>query len=414
MLAVNGNEIVDVLDYRYYTTEKKLTLSFLRDGEKKEAKITKRDMYDEVGLGFETYLMDKQHCCKNKCIFCFIDQNPKGMRESIYFKDDDDRMSFFYGNYVTMTNLSQKEVDRLIKMRISPVNISVHTTNPELRVKMMKNKHAGECLKYLDDFYNGGLAMNCQIVLCKGYNDGAELERTLRDLSAYAPQVQSIAVVPTGLTAHRDGLCPLEPFDADDSRKVIALIDRIGNENFEKLGTRLCYASDEWYITAGLPLPNEDYYEEYPQLENGVGMIRSMDNEVDDEIAFLRDDGFTLDMPRRVSVVTGEAAYDFIKNAVEKITKTWYNLTCPVYVAKNRFFGGGVTVAGLLTGSDLLTALSDKDLGDTLYIPSVMVRHEGNVFLDDMTVEELSEKLGVEIVAVDSDGVQFVDTLLGL
>ena len=414
LLSVNGNEIIDVLDYRYYTTEKKLVLSFLRGGEPFETKITKKDMYDEVGLEFETYLMDKQHSCKNKCIFCFIDQNPPGMRESIYFKDDDDRMSFFFGNYVTLTNLSDREVDRIIKMRISPVNISVHTTNPELRVKMMKNKHAGECLRYLKRFYDGGISMNCQIVLCKNINDGEELDRSLRELSAYAPLVESIAVVPTGLTAHREKLFPLEPFSPEDCEKVIAQINRIGEENLKKHGARLCYASDEWYITAGKPLPNEDYYEEYPQIENGDCMIRSMDTEIDDGIAALEDEGFTLDAPRRVSVVTGEAAFEFIKNAVEKITKKWYNLECFVYVAKNLFFGGGVTVAGLLTGSDLVTALEEKELGDILYVPAVAVRHEGHIFLDDMTTEELSEKLGVPVEPLDSDGSAFVRTLLGL
>lgn len=413
LLVVNGNDITDVLDYRYYTTEKKLLLSLERSGQPMEIRVVKKDMYDELGLEFETYLMDKQHACKNGCIFCFIDQNPKGMRESIYFKDDDDRMSFFFGNYVTLTNLTEQEVDRIIKMRISPVNISVHTTNPELRVKMMKNKHAGECLRYLKRFYEGGIAMNCQIVLCKGINDGKELEQSLRDLSAYAPLVESIAVVPTGLTAHREGLYPLEPFLPQDCREVIDLIHRIGEENREQYGMRLCYASDEWYLTAGLPLPAEDYYEGYPQLENGVGMIRSMDTEIRDEIAFLEEQSFCLQEKRHISLVTGEAAYAFIKKSVEIITEKWYNLTCHVYMAKNLFFGGGVTVAGLLTGSDLLTALRDKPLGDILYIPAVMVRHEGNVFLDDMTVEELSEALQVEIRSIGSDGAEFVDALLG-
>ena len=414
LVSVNGNDITDVLDYRYYTTEKKLIFSLLRDGEPIEIKIVKKDMYDEVGLGFETYLMDKQHSCKNKCIFCFIDQNPPGMRESIYFKDDDDRMSFFYGNYVTLTNLTDREVDRIIKMRISPVNISVHTTNPELRVRMMKNKNAGDCLRFLKRFYDGGISMNCQIVLCKGINDKEELDRSLRELSDYYPLVESIAVVPTGLTAYREKLFPLEPFLPEDCKEVIAQINKIGDENREKHGVRLCYASDEWYITAGLPIPEEEYYEEYPQIENGVGMIRSMDREVDEEIEALSDEGFTLDSPRRISVVTGEAAYDFIQKAVEKITKKWYNLECFVYAAKNLFFGGGVTVAGLLTGSDLLAALKDRELGDILYIPAVAVRHEGHIFLDDMTVEELSDSLGVPIEPLDSDGGTFVRTLLGL
>ncbi len=414
LVSVNGNEICDVLDYRYYVTEKKLTLVLDREDDEIVAKITKNDEYDDIGLEFETYLMDKQHSCRNKCIFCFIDQNPHGMRETIYFKDDDSRMSFFFGNYVTLTNLDDKEVDRLIKMRISPINISVHTTNPELRNKMLGNRFAGDSLKYIKRFHDGGINMNFQIVLCRGINDGEELERSLRELSAYAPYTQSIAVVPTGLTAHREGLYPLEPFTAEQAAEVIALIDRIANENIKKYGSRLCYASDEWYLESGAEIPDEDYYEGYPQIENGVGMIRSMDAEIDCEIAALCDDGVTLSEPRKISVVTGEAAFDFIKKSVEKITDKWYNLICNVYCAKNHFFGGEVTVAGLLTGSDLVRALEGKELGDTLYIPSVMLRREGDRFLDDMTLSELEEKLGVTILQTSSDGADFVDTLLGI
>lgn len=414
LVSVNGNEIADVLDYRYYTTDKKLKLSLLRDGNEISVSVTKKDEYDELGLEFETYLMDKQHSCKNGCIFCFIDQNPKGMRETIYFKDDDSRMSFFFGNYVTLTNLDEKEVDRIIKMRISPVNISVHTTDPELRVQMMKNKNAGKCLSYLKKFYDGEINMNCQIVLCKGVNDGKHLEKSLKELSAYYPYVQSIAVVPAGLTAHRQNLYPLEPFDEKECADVISLIDSVGSENLKKHGVRLCYASDEWYLKANIPLPEEDYYEEYPQIENGVGMIRSMENEIDDEIEYLSEEGFTLSEKREISVVTGEAAYDFIKKSVEKLTEKWYNLDCKVYKAKNLFFGGEVNVAGLLTGSDLLTALEGKELGKTLFIPSVMLRHEQDKFLDDMTVTELSEKLSVEILTTTSDGGDFVRTLLGI
>ncbi len=414
LVTVNGNEIADVLDYRYYTTDKKLNLLILRDGSELKVSISKKDEYDELGLEFETYLMDKQHSCKNGCIFCFIDQNPKGMRDTIYFKDDDSRMSFFFGNYVTLTNLDEKEVDRIIKMRISPVNISVHTTDPELRVKMMKNKNAGRCLSYLRRFYDGEIAMNCQIVLCKGVNDGENLKKSLNDLSSLYPYVQSIAVVPAGLTAHRQNLYPLEPFDREECIEVISLIDSIGEENLKKHGVRLCYASDEWYLKAEKELPDEDYYEEYPQIENGVGMIRSMQCEIDDEIAYLAEKGMNLPEKREISVVTGEAAYDFIKKSVEKLTDKWYNLDCKVYKAKNLFFGGEVNVAGLLTGSDLLTALEGKNLGNTLYIPSVMLRHEQDRFLDDMTVEELSSKLGVEILTTTSDGGDFVRTLLGL
>ncbi len=414
LVSCGGAEIDDVLDYRYYTTEKKLSLTILHDGEEKQFEISKKDEYDDLGLEFETYLMDKQHSCKNGCVFCFIDQNPKGMRESIYFKDDDSRMSFFYGNYITLTNLSQKDVDRIIKMRISPVNISVHTTNPELRVKMMKNKNAGKSLSYIKDFYDGEINMNCQIVLCKNMNDGKELEASLADLAEYYPFVESIAIVPAGLTCHRQGLCPLEPFSREDSREVIEIIDRFGRENLKKFGTRLVYASDEWYLKAELDMPETEYYEEYAQLENGVGMIRLMSDEVEQEIQELVSSGFVLDQKRTVSVVTGSAAYDFIKKSVEKLKKKWYNLECEVYRAENYFFGGGVTVAGLLTGSDLVKNLSGKKLGDTLFFPEVMLRHEKDMFLDNMTVEELSQALGVECVPVPSDGAEFADIILGV
>ncbi len=413
LLSVNGNNITDVLDYRYYTTEKKLKLGIMRGKEKFEICITKKDEYDELGLEFETYLMDKQHSCRNGCIFCFIDQNPKGMRDSIYFKDDDSRMSFFFGNYVTLTNLDKAEVERIIKMRISPVNISVHTTDPQLRVEMMKNKNAGKSLEYIKMFYDGEIEMNCQIVLCKGINDGKQLEKSLKDLSGYYPYVQSIAVVPAGLTAHRKGLCHLEPYGVEDSAEVIDLINKIGAENTKKYGSRLCYASDEWYINAGREIPGEDYYEGYPQIENGVGMIRSMETEIDDEIKAKYRSGYEMAEKRRISVATGEAAYDFIKKSVEKITDKWYNLNCNVYKVKNIFFGGGVTVAGLLTGGDLLAALEGKDLGDALYIPSVMLRREQDKFLDDMTVSELSDRLGVEIRTISSDGKDFVCSILG-
>ena len=353
LVSINGNEIIDVLDYRFYITEKTLEIAVQRDGEEKIFIIKKKDEYDDIGLEFETYLMDKKQTCRNKCIFCFIDQNPHGMRKDIYFKDDDSRLSFFFGNYITLTNISEKDIERIIKMRISPVNISVHTTNPELRVKMMNNKHAGESLRFLDMLKDGDIQMNAQIVLCKNVNDGKELERSLKDLSAYHPNIESIAVVPSGLTAHREGLYPLEPFNKDDARAVISLIDKIRKENEEKYGERLVQASDEWYLTADLPLPNEDYYDGYPQLDNGVGSITSQKNEILDEIEYLKEDGFELSEKRTVSIVTGKAAYDFIKETADAVCREFENLDIKVYCAVNHFFGESITVAGLLTGSDM-------------------------------------------------------------
>ena len=414
LVSVCGNQIRDVLDYRFYVIDKKITVEIERDGERRSFNITKKDEYDDIGLEFETYLMDKKHSCKNKCVFCFIDQNPHGMRESIYFKDDDSRLSFFFGNYVTLTNLTDEEVDRIIKMRISPVNISVHTTNPELRCKMMKNPNSGTSLKYLEKFLSGEIMMNCQIVLCKGLNDGEELEKTLCDLRNLYPFVESIAVVPAGLTAHRSGLYPLEPFTKEDSIKVLDIINKQGDFNLGHLGKRLVYASDEWYLKAEMEIPGPEYYEEYPQLENGVGMIRSMREEVDLELEALEDEGFKLLNDRTVSVVTGESAYEFIKECAEKITKQYPRLKCNVYCAKNYFFAGSVTVAGLLTGGDMIKALEGCELGEELFIPACTLRHEKDLFLDNMSIDEFSEKLGVTVTPNENDGADFVRYILGI
>ena len=278
LISINGNEICDVLDYRFYLADKVVKLLLDRDGKEYSVKIKKGE-YDDIGLEFETPLMDKKQSCRNGCIFCFIDQNPEGMREPIYFKDDDSRLSFIHGNYITLTNMYDKDIDRIIKMRISPVNVSVHTTNPELRVKMMKNKRSGEVLSYLDRFKEAGLSMCGQIVLCKGVNDGEELLRSLRDLSRYFPEMGSVSVVPAGLTKHRDGLYPLTDFTPEEAAAVIDMIDTVANKQLEKYGSRQFFAADEFYLKSGRPLPPAEYYEDYPQIENGVGMLRSFSDE---------------------------------------------------------------------------------------------------------------------------------------
>lgn len=413
IVSINGNDINDVLDYRFYITEKKLIIVLERRGEPIEITV-KKPQYDDLGLDFDTYLMDEKHSCKNKCVFCFIDQNPPGMREQCYFKDDDSRMSFFYGNYVTLTNMKREEVDRLVKMRISPINISVHTTNPELRCKMMNNRFAGQSLEYLKVFKDGGIYMNCQIVLCKGLNDGKELERTLDDLSEYFPYVESIAVVPSGLTKYRDGLYPLEPFGKQDARDVIALVDRKRNEFMEKFGMYFAQCSDEWYLTAEMDLPGEDYYDGYPQLDNGVGLIRNQCEETEMRIEELKDEGFVLENKRVVSSVTGVSAYDSISKMGKLLEENFDGLEYHVYRAVNNFFGHTITVSGLLTGQDLYEQLKDKELGQELIIPDVMLRYEKDLFLDNMSVDELSEKLGVKIVPVRPGGDAFVDAVLGI
>lgn len=412
LVSINGNAITDVLDYRFYITEKKLDIALDRRGEAVRVLI-KKEQYDDIGLEFATYLMDKKHSCRNKCVFCFIDQNPPGMREDIYFKDDDSRLSFFFGNYITLTNLTDADIDRVIKMRISPINISVHTTNPTLRVKMMNNKNAGASLRFLDRLRDGDIAMNAQIVLCKGLNDKAELDRTLNDLSAYYPHIESIAVVPSGLTKHREGLYPLEMFTRDEAREVIAQIDRKRAENEKEFGERIIQAADEWYLKAELPLPDEDYYDGYPQLDNGVGCITNQKNEIDDEIEVLREDGFSLREEREVSVATGLAAYDFIKSSAAKLEKAFPLLTVHVYGIINRFFGESITVSGLLTGGDMLDFLRDKPLGEALFIPSVTLRHEGDLFLDNMSLDEFTQALELPVTPITNDGADFVRALLG-
>ena len=396
LISINGHDINDVLDYRFRLTEKKITLLIHRGPDLKEITI-KKDEYSDIGLEFETYLMDKKHSCRNKCVFCFIDQLPKGMRDTLYFKDDDSRLSFLMGNYITLTNLSEEDVDRIIEMKTSPINVSVHTTNPELRVKMMKNKNAGKVLSYLRRFADAGISLNCQIVLCKGINDGKELERSMTDLAALYPSLVGVSIVPAGITNYREGLCHLEPFTAEEAGEVIDTIDKFGEKCLKKFGTRLFFSSDELYIEAGRELPGEDYYEGYPQIENGVGMIRSMDGEFTDELDFL--DEYDLEKPRKVSVATGAAAYDFIKSLADRLCEQVPTLECHVYKIINDFFGHNITVAGLLTGKDLANQLKGKDLGDRLLIPRVTLRSEGDVFLDDTTPEWLAEQLGgVEIV----------------
>ena len=413
LVSINQNEIRDVLDYRFYLTDTSVSITLLRNDESFTVHINKGE-YDDIGLSFETPLMDKKHSCTNKCVFCFIDQLPPGMRESLYFKDDDDRLSFLHGNYVTLTNLKDEDIDRIIKMHISPVNVSVHTTNPELRVKMMKNKHAGEVLSYLDRMADAGIALCTQIVLCKGLNDGAELDRTLHDLIKYHPSLRSCSIVPVGLTKYREKLYPLEAFSHDECAAVIKQVNAYGDWCLKEFGTRIFYCSDEFYIRAGLPLPDEDFYEDYSQIENGVGMLTSMKAEFDMELDYL--DELLLDFcaPRTVSVITGMAAYDHISSLAKELSSRVDGLDVKVYPITNNFFGERVTVAGLITGGDVVEQLCGKELGDELLFPSVMLRADGDVFLDDMTPDTLSKHLGVPVRATESDGAKFLSALLGI
>ena len=407
LLCINGNEINDVLDYRFYLTERRVEITYLRDGEEKLAVITKGE-YSDIGLGFETPLMDKKRSCKNGCIFCFIDQNPAGMRESIYFKDDDSRLSFLHGNYITLTNLTDADVDRIVKMRFSPINVSIHTTNPDLRVKMMKNKRSGEVLDYLRRFYEAGLSMCGQIVLCRGINDGEELLRSMRDLSQYYDRMGSVSIVPAGLTKHRDGLYPLTDFTPEEAAAVIDMVETFATEHKAKTGSRMFFLADEFYLKAGRELPDADYYEGYPQLENGVGMIRSFD----EDFALGAEDAEVSDKPRTVSIATGVAAYPKMQEYATRVKKTRPQMQTKVYKIINRFFGESITVAGLLTGKDILEQLSGEDLGEVLYIPQNALRAGEETFLCGMTVSELSEKLGISVVPMSADGYELATALL--
>ena len=409
LISINKNDIMDVLDYRFYQNNAKLKIEYIDDKGKIKHKRIKKQDFEELGLNFETYLMDKQHSCLNKCVFCFIDQLPKGMRDSLYFKDDDSRLSFLFGNYITLTNITEHEIERIIKMHISPINISVHTTNPELRVKMMKNKNAGKVLSVIKRFNDAGIKINCQLVLCPGYNDGEELKRTLSDLTELQ-NAECIAAVPVGLTKYRDGLADLDPFNPITAAETIDIIDRYGEECIKKYGSRRIYASDEFYLLAKRQMPDADYYGEFLQLENGVGLWALLLKEATDAIA---EEEYKLEQKRKISVVTGVAAYPLITEIVDKCKQKWDNLECKVYKIKNNFFGEKITVAGLVTATDIKEQLKGEILGEELLIPAVMLRKEGDMFLDSITLNELSRDLGVKITPVDNDGYLLIDALLG-
>ena len=410
LVAINKNAINDVLDYRFYLAERKIKIEYERDGRRKKVKI-KKDEYDDIGLGFATPLMDEKQRCKNGCIFCFIDQNPKGLRESLYFKDDDSRLSFIHGNYITLTNMNDADVERIVKMRFSPINVSVHTTNPDLRVKMMKNKRAGEVLRYLDAFKDAGLSMCGQIVLCRGINDGEELVRSMKDLSRLFPNMGSVSVVPAGLTAHREGLYPLADFTKDEALAIVDAVNTFGDEMKRAHGSRMFFAADELYLKAELSIPDEDYYEGYPQLENGVGMMRSFISEC--EWALDSAEKTECAEHRSVGVVTSAASYAMMCEIATRVCTYYPKTSIKVYKIKNKFFGESITVSGLITGRDICEQLSGEELPTELVIPRNALRHGEETFLCGMTVSELSDKLGVRVSIGEADGGAFVDALLG-
>lgn len=389
--------------------EEHLELTLSRPGEPPYSVKVRKGEYEELGLLFETYLMDKQHSCRNKCIFCFVDQTPPGLRESLYFKDDDDRMSFLFGNYITLTNLQQKDIDRILQMHISPINISVHTTNPELRVKMMKNPQAGKVLEWIPALTGAGIKVNTQLVLCPGWNDGAELERSLRDLCALAPNLQSISVVPVGITKYREGLPDLRPFTKEEAAAVIETVGRFGSQMKRRFDSRTCYPADEFFLLADEPLPQDDYYDDYFQLENGVGLMTLLDYEFQQAIQLT--DHHPVD--RRVAIATGTAAAPLMKKLAQTAMEAFPGLRVTVLPIRNDFWGHSITVAGLVAGRDLTAQLADRNLGDQLLLPSVMLRRERDLFLDNTPLEDVEQSLGVPIRMVDNDGFVLLDALLG-
>lgn len=411
LVSINGFDINDVLDYRFYLTEENIEVMVKRKDKELIFDIEK-DQYEDIGLDFETPLMDKKQTCQNKCIFCFIDQLPKGLRDTLYFKDDDSRLSFLHGNYITLTNLKKADIDRIIKMHISPVNVSVHTTNSELRCKMMHNKHAGESLEYLNMLANAGITINAQIVACRDINDGDELEKSLNDLSRLYPSLASVAVVPSGLTKFREGLFPLKQYDKESSRSVIDLVERINDKYKEKLGKNLFFCSDEFYLMAERELPDDEYYEEYSQLDNGVGMLRLFESEAELLIKMLTDE--EKEISRNVSIATGESAFEFISSIVKRVQKTCKNIKCNVYKIENDFFGHTITVSGLITGVDLINQLKGKELGSELLISRSMLRSEGDLFLCGTSLNDLEKELGVKVTPIEQDGASFVEGLMGI
>ncbi|TQI65669.1 DUF512 domain-containing protein [Clostridium sp. KNHs216] len=409
LVSINGNEINDVLDYRFYETSKNLSLLLTdRDRNRRTISIRKGE-YESIGLEFETYLMDEQHSCRNKCIFCFIDQLPKGMRSTLYFKDDDSRLSFLFGNYITLTNMSDHDVDRIIKMHISPVNISVHTTNPELRVKMMGNRFAGESLQILYRLAQAGIKMNTQLVVCKGINDGEELKRSLTDLGNLYPAVQSIAAVPVGLTRFREGLFPLESFDRDSAEAAVRILEEFGDRFTAEFGERICYAADEFYLKAGRPIPPAEFYGDFDQLENGVGLMANLKQEFESAL----EDFQAPSKPRRVTLVTGTSVYNFLNSLLDELRIKCNNLACNLIPIMNHYFGDTINVTGLVTGTDIIQQLKGKDLGDELIVPAVMLRREGDIFLDDISLDDLSKALKIKVTVSPNDGYELLNTVLG-
>ncbi len=417
LLEINQTPIEDIFDYQYLIQDEYIEVLIRKpDGEEWLLEIDK-EYHEDLGIEFENGLMDNYRSCHNKCIFCFIDQMPKGMRETLYFKDDDSRLSFLQGNYVTLTNMSEHDIDRIIRYHLSPINISFQTMNPQLRCKMLNNRFAGEALKKVDRLYEGGIGMNGQIVLCKGVNDGKELDYSISQLTKYIPQLESVSVVPVGLSKYREGLYPLEPFTKEDAGEVLAIIHGWQSRIYKEHGIHFIHASDEWYILAEEELPEEDRYDGYLQLENGVGMVRLMLTEFEDAYCRLSravaDGEVTLTGQLTLSMATGHLAFRYIRYMADRMEELFPGLRIHVYDIRNDFFGEMITVSGLLTGRDLIAQLRGRELGSVLFLPQNVLRSGEHVFLDDVTLEELESALQVPVDIVKSSGQDFTDAIVG-
>jgi len=404
LISINGQRVEDIFDYQFLCEDYELDLVLKRKDEEISFHISK-EADDDTGLVFDNGLMDDYHSCHNKCIFCFIDQMPPGMRDTLYFKDDDSRLSFLQGNYVTLTNMSDNDIDRICKYHLSPINISFQTTNPELRCKMLNNRFAGEALKKVKILKDAGITMNGQIVLCKGINDGLELERSIEDLTSYLPELESVSVVPVGLSKFRDGLYPLKPFDKEDAKEVIDIIERWQKIIFEEYGIHFIHASDEWYILAGRDIPEENRYDGYLQLENGVGMMRLLINESEEGLISSH---FLIKPKEEISIATGKLAYPLLQSIADKCIAKYPGIKINVYEITNNFFGERITVSGLITGSDLIEQLRLKKLGKRLLIPENMLRAGENYFLDDVTISQVEDALQVHVDIVKSSGYELI------
>ncbi|MBQ7119724.1 MAG: DUF512 domain-containing protein [Oscillospiraceae bacterium] len=405
LISINGSAIRDVLDYKFYSYDKKLKVELKR----KTVKI-KKEEGEDLGLVFETYLMDKAKRCANNCIFCFVDQMPEGMRETLYFKDDDARMSFLLGNYISLTNLSEEDIDRMIRMHISPINVSVHATDPEVRRKMVRNKNAGECFDILKRFSEAGIKLNCQIVVCPGINDGEVLKNSISDLLSLGEEVESIAIVPVGITKYREKLYPLDPMTKENAKETLRIVDAFGEDCIEQRGERVVYAADEIYIKAELPLPEDEYYDSYPQLDNGVGLMTLMHEEFSAALKYT-------DIPEKIegfTIATGVSVAPFIRKLIDELKEKCDNIeSAEVYAIKNEFFGETIDVAGLVTGKDMINQLRDKKLSKRLLIPAVMLRQGETVFLDDISVADIERELGITVIPVENDGDALLTAILG-